>query len=90
MGPARQAPAPRHARCGRTRTSGARIRDPCTSARQVWADADDWYEKAEAEGELEKLEEAERQKALAAESAKYAPTARDPMEAAEAAAVAAE
>ena len=54
---------------------------------QVWADADDWYEKAEAEGELEKLEEAERQTALAAESAKYAPTPRDPMEAAEAAAV---
>ncbi|KAK9842030.1 hypothetical protein WJX81_004927 [Elliptochloris bilobata] len=40
------------------------------SHQAVWADADDWYEKAEAEGELEKLEEAERQKALAAESAK--------------------
>jgi len=70
--------------------TGARITGPRPRARQVWADADDWYEKAEAEGELEKLEEAERQKALAAESAKYAPTARDPMEAAEAAAVGAE
>ena len=52
-------------------------RQSAHSARQVWADADDWYEKAEAEGELEKLEEAERQKVLAAESAKYAPTPRD-------------
>ena len=62
----------------------------CTLCPQVWADADDWYEKAEAEGELEKLEEAERQKVLAAESAKYAPTPRDPMETAEAAAAATE
>ena len=57
------------------------------SHQPVWADADDWYERAEAEHELEKLTE-EQQKKAAAEKLKPGQLVADPMEAAEAAALA--
>ena len=59
------------------------------SHQPVWADADDWYERAEAEHELEKLTE-EQQKKAAAEKLRPGQLAedKDPMEEAEAAALA--
>ena len=52
------------------------------SHQPVWADADDWYEKAEAENELAKLEEKAE-----AEKLKAGQIQKDPMEEAEAAAM---
>ena len=57
------------------------------SHQPVWADADDWYERAEAEHELDKLTE-EQQKKAAAEKIKAGQLQKDPMEEAEAAALA--
>lgn len=48
------------------------------SHQAVWADADDWYERAEAEQELEKLEDEKRLKDQKAVSDKYTP--KDPMQ----------
>lgn len=48
------------------------------SHQAVWADADDWYERAEAEQELEKLEDEKRLKEQKAVSEKYTP--KDPMQ----------
>ena len=56
------------------------------SHQPVWADADDWYERAEAENELAKLEEVQRKKAEA-EKLKAGQIQKDPMEEAEAAAM---
>ena len=56
------------------------------SHQPVWADADDWYEKAEAENELAKLEETQRLKAEA-DKIKAGQIQKDPMEEAEAAAM---
>ena len=63
----------------------------------MWADADDWFEKQQAEEQLDKLEEEQRQKAQQALSDKFSgraapdpmqpdPDAPDPMAALEAAA----
>ena len=57
------------------------------SHQPVWADADDWYERAEAEQELEKLSE-EQEKKAQAEKLKAGQLVKDPMEAAEEAAIA--
>lgn len=57
------------------------------SHQPVWADADDWYERAEAEQALEKLSEEQKKKA-AAEELKAGQIVKDPMEEAEAAAMA--
>ncbi|KAK9915374.1 hypothetical protein WJX75_008158 [Coccomyxa subellipsoidea] len=57
------------------------------SHQPVWADADDWYERAEAEQELEKLSE-EQEKKAQAEKLKAGQLVRDPMEEAEEAAIA--
>jgi len=48
------------------------------SHQAVWADADDWYERAEAEQELEKLEDEKRLKEQKVVSDKYTP--KDPMQ----------
>ena len=61
---------------------------------QVWADADDWFERQTAEEQLDKLDEEQRQKQQQALSDKFSgkgaqPTgdsAPDPMQALEAAA----
>ncbi|CAK0781365.1 hypothetical protein CVIRNUC_005355 [Coccomyxa viridis] len=56
------------------------------SHQPVWADADDWYERAAAENELAELEETQRKKAEA-EKIKAGQIQKDPMEEAEAAAM---
>jgi peptidyl-prolyl isomerase E (cyclophilin E) len=55
------------------------------ASQAVWADADDWYERAEAEQQLAALEEETARGAVVAQLA----AAVDPMAAAEAAALAA-
>ena len=56
------------------------------SHQPVWADADDWYERAAAENELAELEETQLKKAEA-EKIKAGQIQKDPMEEAEAAAM---
>lgn len=47
------------------------------SHQAVWADADDWFERQEAEDQLSKLEDEQRLKAQKEENAKHLP--KDPM-----------
>lgn len=50
------------------------------SHQAVWADADDWFERQEAEDQLSKLEDEQRRKAQQEENAKHLPQPKDPME----------